>query len=83
MISNNPTTPKDLKGLTKQRDFFKGLLIGACILWLFILAAAIYFYSKKDNIALFIPVFSLIVVFLPIFLRFKSLDAEIKSKKLG
>jgi hypothetical protein len=74
---------QDLKTSTKQRDFFKGLLIGACILWLLILAAAIYFYSKKDNIALFIPAFSLIVVFLPVYLRFKSLDAKIKSKKIG
>jgi len=82
MIPKNPSSPQDVKTLTKQRDFLKGLLIGACILWLFILVAAIYFYSKKDNIALFIPVLSLIVVFLPIFLRFKTLDAEIKSRKL-
>lgn len=70
----------DLKKLTKNRDFFKGLIIGASILWLFIVAAAFFFYAKKGNIALFIPVFSLIVVFLPIYLRFKSLDTEIKSK---
>jgi len=77
MINNQP----ELETLTKNRDLFKGLLIGACILWVFILAAAFYFYSKKGSIALFVPVFTLIVVFLPIYLRFKTLDTEIKSKK--
>lgn len=78
-MNNNP---QNLKTVIKQRNFLKGLLIGTLILWIFILAAAFYFYSKKDNVALFIPVCSLIVVFLPIFLRFRSLDAEIKSKEL-
>lgn len=82
MISDNTSGKQDLKTLTKNRGFFKGLLIGGCILWLFILAAAFYFYSKKGNVALFIPVFSLIVVFLPIYLRFKTMDAGIKSQKL-
>jgi len=77
MSNNQPALTK----LSRQRDFFKGLLIGACILWLFVLAAAIFFYSKKHSIALFIPVFSLIAVFLPIYMRFKTLDAAIKSKQ--
>lgn len=81
MTSNNLSNSQDLKTLTKQRDFFKGLLIGVCILWPFILAAAFYFYYKKDNIALFIPSITVFIGFLPIYLRFKSLDAEIKSKK--
>lgn len=83
MKFNNPSNQQDLKTLTKNRDFFKGLLIGACILWLFVLAAGFYFYSKKGNMALFIPVFSLIVVFFPIYQRYKIMDGEIKSKKLG
>ena len=73
---------QDIKTLTKNRDFLKGILIGTCILWICILAAAFYFYSKKGNVALFIPVCSLIVVFLPIYLRFKSMDANVKSQKL-
>lgn len=83
MITKNPSNPQDLKTLIKQRDFFKGILIGVCILWPFILAAAVYFYYKKDNIALFIPSVTVFIGFLPIYLRFKSLDAEIKSKKLS
>lgn len=83
MKADNPSNPQDLKTLKKQRDFFKGLLIGACILWPFVLAAAIYFYYKKDNVALFIPTMTLIVGFLPIYLRVKTLSAEIKSKELN
>lgn len=83
MISNNPSNPQDLKTLTKQRDFFKGVLIGVCILWPFILAAAIYFYYKKDNIALFIPSITIFISFLPIYLRFKTLNSEIKAKELS
>ena len=82
MTTKNPSNPQDPKTLTKQRDLFKGLLIGACILWIFMLVAAFYFYFKKDNIALFIPVFSLIAVFVPIYLRFKTLNTEVKSKGL-
>jgi len=73
----------ELKTLTNKRDFFKGLLIGACILWIGIVAAAFYFYFKTGNVALFVPIFGLIVVFIPIFQRFKILDGEIKSKKLN
>jgi len=83
MIANNPTTPRDLKRLTKKRDFLKGVLIGTCILWSCILAAAIYFYYKKSNIALFLPAVTIILGFLPIYLRFKALSSEIKVKKLS
>ena len=82
MITKNPSNSQDPKTLTKQRDLFKGLLIGAFILWISMLIAAFYFYFKKDNIALFIPVFSLIAVFVPIYLRFKTLNTEVKSKGL-
>ena len=83
MISNNPSNLQDLKTLIKQRDFFKGVLIGVCILWPFILAAAIYFYYKKDNIALFIPSITIFISFLPIYLRFKTLTSEITAKELS
>ncbi|EDM38510.1 hypothetical protein PBAL39_20595 [Pedobacter sp. BAL39] len=83
MTANNPTTSQDLKQLTKQRDFFKGILIAACILWPFVIAAAIYFYYKKGNIALFIPACTIFIGFLPIYLRFKALSSEIKAKKLS
>jgi len=83
MISNNPSNPQDLKTLIKQRDFFKGLLIGVCILWPCILAAAIYFYFKKGNIALFLPALTIILGFIPVYLRVKTLNTEIKSKELS
>ena len=83
MISNNPSNLQDLKTLIKQRDFFKGVLIGVCILWPFILAAAIYFYYKKDNIALFIASITIFISFLPIYLRFKTLTSEITAKELS
>ena len=80
MITNNPSDPQNLKTLTKQRDFFKGLLIGVGILWPLIIAAAFYFFYKKKSITLFFPSITVFIGFLPIYLRFKSLDAEIKSK---
>lgn len=83
MATKNPTNHQDLKPLIKQRDFFKGLLIGVFILWPCILAAAVYFYYKKGNIALFLPAVTIILGFLPVYLRFKTLSSEIKSKKLG
>jgi len=81
MISDKPSNPQDLKALSKQRDFFKGVLIAVCILWPFILAAAIYFYYKKGNIALFIPSITIFISFLPIYLRYKTLNSEIKAKE--
>ncbi|MNW99617.1 hypothetical protein D3C86_290960 [compost metagenome] len=81
MITNNPSNPQDIKTLTKQRDFFKGLLIGVCILWPCIFAAAIYFYYIKGNIALFFPALTIILAFLPVYLRLKTLSSEIKSKE--
>lgn len=82
MKSNNPSNPQDLKTLIKQRDFFKGVLIGVCILWPCILAAAIYFYFKKGNIALFLPALTIILAFLPVYLRVRTLNTEIKAKEL-
>jgi len=83
MLTKNQSNPQDLNTLIKQKDFFKGVLIGVCILWPFVLAAAIYFYYKKGNVALFIPSITIFVSFLPIYLRFKTLSSEIKSKKLS
>ena len=74
---------KDLNKLIKNRDIYKALLICAFILWPCILIAAIYFYSKKGSIALFIPVFTLIAVFVPVYMQFRSLNAEVKSKGQG
>ncbi|SDC23265.1 hypothetical protein SAMN04488024_101583 [Pedobacter soli] len=72
-----------LKKLIKQRDLFKGLLIGACILWPIILSAAVYFYYKKNNTALFIPVCTMVAIFLPVYLRLNALNAEVKSRQQG
>ncbi|RZJ86734.1 MAG: hypothetical protein EOO20_17660 [Chryseobacterium sp.] len=83
MITKNPSKLQDLNTMIKQRDFFKGILIAAGILWPCIIAAAIYFYFKKNSIALFIPAFTIFLSFLPIYLRLKSLNAEIKSKQLS
>lgn len=83
MITQNPCTPKEFKTLIKKRDFFKGLLIGVCILWPCILAAAIYFYYKKGTVALFLPTVTIILGFLPVYLRVKTLNAEIKSKEIS
>ncbi|RZL64149.1 MAG: hypothetical protein EOO93_07360 [Pedobacter sp.] len=83
MIANNSSNTQDSKKQIKQRDFFKGVLIGACILWPCIVVAAIYFYYKKGNIALFFPALTIFLSFLPVYLRFKTLDSEVKEKKLG
>jgi archaellum biogenesis protein FlaJ (TadC family) len=80
MKINDPSNPQDLTTLTKQRDIFKSLLISFCILWPCILVAAIYFYHKKENIALFIPVVTIVLGLLPVYLRFKTLNAEIRSR---
>jgi hypothetical protein len=80
MKLSNPSSSQELKTLTKQRDLFKSLLIAAFILWPCILVAAFYFYHKKGNIALFIPVFTIILCLLPVYLRVKTLNAKIKSK---
>lgn len=70
---------EETQELIKTRDLLKGVLIGGCFLWIAMLVAAIYFYSKTNNMALGVPVFSLIVVFFPIYQRMKKLDVEIKS----
>jgi len=75
MDKNDAETQK----LIKTRDLLKGVLIGGCFLWIAMVIAAVYFYSKTNNVALFVPVFSLIVVFFPVYQRMKKLDGEIKS----
>lgn len=76
MIENQP----EIQKLIRTKNLLKGVLIGVGILWIAMIIAAIYFYSKTNNIALFTPVFFIIVVFFPIFQRMKALEGEIKSK---
>jgi len=71
---------KDIKTLTKTRDLYKSLLISVCILWTCIFIAALYFYSKKGNIALFIPAFTSIAIWFPVYIRFRSLNAKVRSR---
>jgi membrane-bound metal-dependent hydrolase YbcI (DUF457 family) len=80
-MPNNQSSQTDLKKLIRHRDFFKSLLIAACILWIFILAMAFYLYFKKGDRTLLIPLFALIMVFLPVTLRIRTLEAEIKSRE--
>ncbi len=72
--------------LLKKRNQIKGLLIGILIVYFFISCFLGYlFYTKefeKINFATLLPVFISPLTLLPLFINLKSINEEIKNRKL-
>jgi uncharacterized BrkB/YihY/UPF0761 family membrane protein len=72
--------------LLKRRDLFKGISIGFGLIFIILIAVAIYILTgkdfKKSSIATLIPIFTLPVTFVPVLINLSLLNKEIKVRNL-
>ncbi len=72
--------------LLKKRNQTKGVLIGAGIVIILVIAAAVYLLvtkqSEKNPVSLFLPVFILPVTFMPLVISWSLLNKEMKNRNL-
>ena len=79
---------KDLSDekLLKKRDLLKGASIGLGIVYVLAIAILIYLFTTKETknipLAVLIPTFTLITVFIPLLVSLSLLNKEIKSRNL-
>lgn len=79
---------KDLSDekLLKKRDLLKGASIGLGIVYVLAIAILIYLFTTKETknipLAVLIPIFTLITVFIPLLVSLSLLNKEIKSRNL-
>lgn len=79
-MSQNKLSEVSTEDLLKRKKLFKGVLTGVGIMWVLLLGAAIYFYGKKSNVALFVPLIALPVTLQPAMMHIKALEKELKSR---
>jgi len=74
------------KQLRKKKNLVKGASIGLSIVYFLAITILIYLWSehklKNNSIGSFIPVFVLPITLLPLFINFKLINQEIKSRNL-
>jgi hypothetical protein len=72
--------------LLKKRDLLKGASIGLGIVYILAIAILIYLFitrgSQNVPLAILIPVFAMIAVFIPLLINLSLLNKEIKSRNL-
>ncbi|MGJ1418916.1 hypothetical protein ACR79T_04765 [Sphingobacterium spiritivorum] len=66
----------------ERRNLVKGILIGAVIVWFFMIGMAFYVYMNISSLKLFIPVAVLPVTLIPMINALKVLNAEIKTRSI-
>ncbi|MGJ1195656.1 hypothetical protein ACR777_07720 [Sphingobacterium spiritivorum] len=66
----------------ERRNLVKGILIGAVIVWFFMIGMAFYVYRCISSLKLFIPVAVLPVTLIPMINALKVLNAEIKTRSI-
>jgi len=71
--------------LNKNKAKFKGILIAAGIVWLFLLAAVAYLaFIKGKSAIVFLPIiFAVPTMLLPIFTNLGQVSTELKSRSLS
>jgi len=72
--------------LLKKRNLLKSASIGLGIVYVLAIAILIYLFTTKGTknipLAVFIPIFTLITVFIPLLVSLSLLNKEIKSRNL-
>ncbi|MFY0481354.1 hypothetical protein ACI6PS_02010 [Flavobacterium sp. PLA-1-15] len=84
-MKNNNLSEYSNEKLLKRRGLFKGFLIGSAIVWLFMMAFAIYYLTIKPidkSFVVFLPIFILPITLTPIYIHVGLLNKEIKSRNL-
>ncbi|ALR30669.1 hypothetical protein ATE47_09080 [Chryseobacterium sp. IHB B 17019] len=83
---NNVNKELNDEKLLKKRDLLKGASIGLGIVYILAIAILIYLFVTRGTqnipLAIFIPVFAMIAVFIPLLINLGLLNKEIKSRNL-
>lgn len=83
-LSMKPLSALSSEELIKRKSTLKGILIGFMIIALIVAVLLVYicfFSNKRLPIATLIPIFSLPLTWLPVFISIKSINDEIELRK--
>ena len=72
--------------LITKKNFTKQVLLGFIIIYFVIVAILLFLFLNKNfgelSIALFVPVFVIPATLMPLFINYRMLNAELKSRNL-
>lgn len=72
--------------LIAKKNFTKNVLLGFIIIYWVIVAILLFLFLNKNfgelSIALFVPVFVIPATLMPLFINYRMLKAELKSRNL-
>lgn len=72
--------------LIAKKNFTKNVLLGFIIIYFVIVAILLFLFLNKNfgelSIALFVPVFVIPATLMPLFINYRMLKAELKSRNL-
>lgn len=72
--------------LITKKNFTKQVLLGFIIIYFVIVAILLFLFLNKNfgelSIALFVPVFVIPATLMPLFINYRMLKAELKSRNL-
>ena len=72
--------------LIAKKNFTKQVLLGFIIIYFVIVAVLLFLFLNKNfgelSIALFVPVFVIPATLMPLFINYRMLKAELKSRNL-
>lgn len=72
--------------LIAKKNFTKNVLLGFIIIYFVIVAVLLFLFLNKNfgelSIALFVPVFVIPATLMPLFINYRMLKAELKSRNL-
>ena len=72
--------------LITKKNFTKNVLLGFIIIYFVIVAVLLFLFLNKNfgelSIALFVPVFVIPATLMPLFINYRMLKAELKSRNL-
>ena len=72
--------------LITKKNFTKHVLLGFIIIYFVIVAVLLFLFLNKNfgelSIALFVPVFVIPATLMPLFINYRMLKAELKSRNL-
>lgn len=72
--------------LITKKNFTKNVLLGFIIIYFVIVAILLFLFLNKNfgelSIALFVPVFVIPATLMPLFINYRMLKAELKSRNL-
>ena len=77
----NNLSEQSLEFLVKQRNLLKGVAIGFGVVLLLAFSIILYVVIEKKNFALIAVLPASMITLIPILLRFRQINTEIKSRQ--